>query len=252
MGTRVKSTLKVLQFADFFNRDNNKRFTRQEWRRFVDRMERAQPGGQIPNNLQVAEKGDLIHRISRRIPAEARREVQKTTMVDTEDDTKIYIERGDTATPAVIDGPAEARLVRIDAVGKHHARMQTVRYRNYTVRKAVTWDDRWAAPNGSVKAWAAQTAFRFLGRDPIWLSELSRSDQRGHAKGMRGWLGGGSHKQAHTARLYSPYTQLVLVPQRVARSQDVRTSVKRLNLPCGSAEHAVSVSCVGAMCHVPH
>ena len=171
-----KSTLKVLQFADFFNKDNNKRFTRQEWRKFVDRMERAQSGGRRPSNLQVADKGDLIHRISRRIPPEARREVQKTTMIDTEDDTKIYIERGDTATPAIIDGPAEARLVRIDAVGKHHARMQTVRYRNYTVRKAVTWDDRWAGPHGSVKAWAAQSSFRFLGRDPIWLSELSRSE----------------------------------------------------------------------------
>ena len=171
-----KSTLKVLQFADFFNKDNNKRFTRQEWRKFVDRMERAQSGGRRPNDLQAADKGDLIHRISRRIPPEARKEVQKTTMIDTEDDTKIYIERGDTATPAIIDGPAEARLVRIDAVGKHHARMQTVRYRNYTVRKAVTWDDRWAGPHGSVKAWAAQSSFRFLGRDPIWLSELSRSE----------------------------------------------------------------------------
>ena len=49
-----KSTLKVLQFADFFNKDNNKRFTRQEWRKFVDRMERAQSGGRRPiPGLQV-------------------------------------------------------------------------------------------------------------------------------------------------------------------------------------------------------
>ena len=104
--------------------------------------------------------------------------MRKATMVDTGDDTKIYLERGGTVTPAIIDGPAEARIVHIDAVGKHHAKKRTVRYRSYmyTVRKAVTWDDRWAAPHGSVKAWAAQSAFRFLGRDPIWLSERSKSE----------------------------------------------------------------------------
>ena len=76
---------------------------------------------------------------------------------------------------AVVDGPADARLVNIDAVGKHHARKRKVNYRNYTVRDAVMWEDRWAGPFGSTEAWAAQHSFRFLGRDPIWLSELSRS-----------------------------------------------------------------------------
>jgi hypothetical protein len=32
------------------------------------------------------------------------------------------LERGGRAMPAVIDGPAKARLVSIDAVGKHHTR----------------------------------------------------------------------------------------------------------------------------------
>jgi hypothetical protein len=170
-----KHTLKILQFADFFNQDTNSRFTRREWRKFVSTMERKQPGGARPDNIRVAEKGDLIHRISRRIPAEARREVRKPTMVSTEDDTKVYLERGGRAIPAVIDGPADARLVNIDAVGKHHAKNRKVNYRNYTVRDAIMWEDRWAGPFGSTEAWAAQHSFRFLGRDPIWLSELSRS-----------------------------------------------------------------------------
>jgi hypothetical protein len=138
-------------------------------------MERKQSGGARPDNLKVARMGDLIHRISRRIPAEARREVRKPTMVSTEDDTKVYLERGGRAIPAVIDGPAEARLMNIDAVGKHHAKKRTVNYRNYTVRDAIMWEDRWAGPFGSTEAWAAQHSFRFLGRDPVWLSELSRS-----------------------------------------------------------------------------
>ena len=141
-----KHALKILQFADFFNQDNNRRFTRYEWRRFVSTMERKQSGGARPDNLRVhvARMGDLIHRISRRIPAEARREVRKPTMVSTEDDTKVYLERGGRATPAIIDGPTEARLVNIDAIGKHHARKRTVNYRNYTVRDAMMWEDRWA------------------------------------------------------------------------------------------------------------
>ena len=55
-----KHTLKVLQFADFFNKDNNRRFTRLEWRRFVSKMERARTGGRRPNNVKVARMGDLI------------------------------------------------------------------------------------------------------------------------------------------------------------------------------------------------
>ena len=115
-------------------------------------------GGLRPDNLKVARMGDLIHRISKTIPAE------------------VYLERGGRATSAIIDGPTEARLVNIDAVGKHHAKKRTVTYRNYTVREAIMWEDRWAGPFGSTKAWAAQHSFRFLSRDPIWLSELSRSE----------------------------------------------------------------------------
>ena len=170
-----KHTLKVLQFADFFNKDNNKRFTRIEWRRFVSKMERARTGRR-PNNVKVAHRGDQIHMISKRIPPEARREVNKTIMVDMEDDTKIYLERGGNSAPAIIASNTEARLVQIDAVGKSHAKKRLVTHRHYTVRSAVTWDDRWAGPAGSVEAWAAQHSFRFLSREPIWLYELTRSE----------------------------------------------------------------------------
>ena len=43
-------------------------------------------------------------------------------MINTEDGSKIYLEHRGERTPAVIEGPTEARLVDIDAVGKHHER----------------------------------------------------------------------------------------------------------------------------------
>ena len=46
----------------------------------------------------------------------------------------------------------------------------------YMVREAIMWEDRWAGPQGSTEAWAAQHSVRFLGRDPIWHSELGRSE----------------------------------------------------------------------------
>ena len=114
--------------------------------------------------------------VSKIIPPEARREVRKTIMIDMEDDTKIYLERGGNSAPATIASDTEARLVQLDAVGKDHAKKRLVTHRHYTVRRAVTWDDRWAGPAGSVEAWAAQHSFRFLSREPIWLYELTRSE----------------------------------------------------------------------------
>ena len=66
-----KSTLKVTQMADFMNQDTNSRFTRREWRQFVDRMERASTG-RTPDNYRVAEMGDAIYYASKNIPRAAR------------------------------------------------------------------------------------------------------------------------------------------------------------------------------------
>ena len=124
-----KSTLKVTQMADFMNQDTNSRFTRREWRQFVDRMERASTG-RTPDNYRVAEMGDAIYYASKNIPRAARQELKKTIETNIDDDARVYLERGEASIPAIIIDDEKARLVDIDGVGKHHPRKQTARYRH--------------------------------------------------------------------------------------------------------------------------
>jgi len=169
-----KSTLKVTQMADFMNQDTNSRFTRREWRQFVDRMERASTG-RTPDNYRVAEMGDAIYYASKNIPRAARQELKKTIETNIDDDARVYLERGEASIPAIIIDDEKARLVDIDGVGKHHPRKQTARYRHFTVREAVMWGDRWAGPSGSVEAWPAEYKFTFTGGGPTLLYDLIRS-----------------------------------------------------------------------------
>ena len=110
--------------ADFMNQDTNTRFTRREWRHFVDRMERASTG-KTPDNHRVAEMGDAIYYAGKNIPREARYELRITITPNIEDGARVYLERGEASIPAIIIDDNKARPVDIDGVGKHHLRKQT-------------------------------------------------------------------------------------------------------------------------------
>ena len=152
--------------ADIINRNTNKRFTRNDWRGFVEEAEKERTGLD-PDNATVIEKGDAMYEAAKQIPKDARRALRATDYIPQKND-RIYLAADQELIPGKYlktaqNGDVHIEEMYIDTVGKEHSMGEEAYANSYEIQQAAIWrqtkleymtgetvdkrDIRWAGPH---------------------------------------------------------------------------------------------------------
>ena len=155
-----KNVLKITQISDFWNRDTNRPFTRNHWRKFVKQLHTEWYGVE-PDNHDIITKGDKIYDIQQQIPRPILVQLLRQYTTRAVPKKRVYLIRANISWPAVIVDNRHARRVKIDAVGKAHLLPRLVEHQHYTIVSASMWKGKWAGPKG--QSYATDVEWNFYG-----------------------------------------------------------------------------------------
>ena len=170
-----KNILNIHQISDFIDSSTNHRFSKEDWKDFVEELEEIKKKRK-PSNTTILTRADQVFKLAASISRDVCRAARATYYFDIETGMRIYLQKDDgTCIPAVIIDDQTASRVSIDNVGKEHVTTEVLQLDDYLAREAVMWGDRWAGPKGQLIAFPAQTKFTLLGKEEVDLCDLVRS-----------------------------------------------------------------------------